>query len=93
MEKTPTPFNISIEGYDVIAVMRRAYLSLNADQVFSYVFTAIDSKGFAVVALWCDEERVSSLNEAGSWRSFKDPETAIAFMINESGVNINVAGA
>ena len=92
--KTPTPFNISIEGYDVIAVMRRAYLSLcDTDEVFHYVFTALDSKGDAVVALWCDKEEISSLGEAGSWLSFKDPEAAIAFMIKESGVNINVARA
>ena len=91
--KTPTPFNMLIEGYDVIAVMRRAYLSLSGtDEGFDYVFTALDSKGDTVVALWCDKEEISSLGEAGSWKSFKDPETAIAFMINESGVNINVMG-
>ena len=93
MEKTPTPFNISIEGYDVIAVMRRAYLSLyGTDEGFHYVFTALDSKGDAVVAFWCEEQKTSSLGEPGGWQSFKDPEAAIALMIGESGVNINVGG-
>ena len=56
------------------------------------MFTALDSKGDAVVALWCDKEEISSLGEAGSWQSFKDPEAAIAFMINEAGVKINMEG-